>query len=194
MEDSEPRISKWFLPKHEKLTLLSLLCSNWGNWIYISPYSTWNRKCFFWGTEPLPRSWWFVGQRSTRFGDYKVTMTFRRAVVKETWRGELRASHSSSVSDCRGSFFRSLLQAGRTHRRHGGPERLNDFSETQWAGWGKAWGSHLDCSYSQLLGLLQGDHRARRWGYKREEPVPRTHTVCTDEYWQPRTLNFTFEA
>lgn len=59
MENSEPRISKWFLPKHEKLTLLRPICSNWGNWICISPYSTWNRKWFFWGTEWRSRGLWF---------------------------------------------------------------------------------------------------------------------------------------
>lgn len=138
MEDSEPRISKWFLPKLKTLTLLKLVCSNWGNQIYVFCSLLEIGNVFFRGTKPLPRSLCFVASNPPGLGITKWQWHLGKLLLRRRdvwgawwWRGDeslLVPVLPVTVVRASVSLVFWLLQAGRTHRRHQGPESLNDSS------------------------------------------------------------------
>lgn len=190
MEDSEPRTSKWFLPKLKTLTLLKLVCSNWGNRICIFCTLLEIGSVFFWGTKPLPRSLCFVASNPPALGITKWQWHLGKLLLSRLdvwgawwWRGNeslLVPVLPVTVVRASLSLIFWLLQAGKTHRRHQGAESLNDSSgRPSGLGWGRP-GACISIAHSciQLLGLLQGEHRARLWGYTYEESTPRRHTLA----------------
>lgn len=148
MEDSEPRISKWFLPKLKTLTLLKLVCSNWGNRIYIFCSLLEIGNVFFRGTKPLPRSLCFVAGNPPGLGITKWQWHLGKLLLRRRdvwgawwWRGNeslLVPVLPVTVVRASVSLVFWLLQARRTHRRHQGPESLNDSSgRPSGLGWGR---------------------------------------------------------